>query len=264
MGTVNMSVFTRLEDHVFVITLGGSGITPWGTALEEHRINPGTVAALEEALDTALAHDSVQAVLVRHEGKFFSNGMDLKYIEANPGEATHSLQVGAERLMAKLLTFPVPTVAAIKGHFTAAGAMLGLSFDKRVMRADRGYFFVPAIDIGLVYSPGQTELMKAKTPQSMHVDTLAFAKRYTAKDLHPLGVVDQIAPEADVDRIALEMAKELCAKGKNALYRQAMHGIKKNLYSEAYRLLTSNTIQGMGFENKPIGVDRAPTLTAKL
>ena len=28
--------------------------------------------------------------------------------------------------MARILTFPLPTVAAINGHFTAAGAMLGL------------------------------------------------------------------------------------------------------------------------------------------
>jgi len=215
------------------------------------------VEDLNKALDAADSNPSVQAVLVRHEGKFFSNGMDLKFIEANP-EAAQGLQGDAERLMARILTFPLPTVAAIKGHFCAAGGMLGLSFDKRIMREDRGLFFVPAVDIGLIYSPGQTELMKAKTPQSMHLDMLAFAKRYTAKDLFPLGVVDRMVPLEDVDSTALAMAQELCAKGKNSLYRHTMHGIKKNLYRTAYDLLTSETIQGMGFENKPKGIDRAP------
>jgi enoyl-CoA hydratase/carnithine racemase len=41
------------------------------------------------------------------------------------------------------------TVAAINGHFCAAGAMLGLAFDMRVMRTDKGMFFVPAVDLGL-------------------------------------------------------------------------------------------------------------------
>ena len=54
---------------------------------------------------------------------------DLKWIEANPGKPTQDLQVAAERLMARILTFPLPTVAAINGHFTAAGAMLGLRFE---------------------------------------------------------------------------------------------------------------------------------------
>ena len=35
-----------------------------------------------------------------------------------------------------ILTLGMPTVAALNGHITAGGAMLGLSFDKRLMVAD--------------------------------------------------------------------------------------------------------------------------------
>jgi len=126
------------------------------------------------------------------------------------------------------------------------------------MRVDRGYFFVPAIDIGLVYSPGQTALMKSKTPMAMHLDMIALAKRYTAKDLLQYAVVEKVAETHEVDGTALLLAKQMTAKGKNALYRRTMHGIKKNLYAEAYGLLTSDHIEGMGFQNKPKGVDRAP------
>jgi hypothetical protein len=34
--------------------------------------------------------------------------------------------------------------------------MLGFAFDVRIMTSDRGLFFVPGIDLGLVYSPGTT------------------------------------------------------------------------------------------------------------
>ena len=126
------------------------------------------------------------------------------------------------------------------------------------MRVDRGYFFVPAIDIGLVYSPGQTALMTAKTPTAMHLDMIGFAKRYNAKELLDFAVVEQVAETHEVDGAALLLAKRLTAKGKNALYRRTLHGIKKNLYADAYRLLTADQIEGMGFQNKPKGVDRAP------
>jgi enoyl-CoA hydratase/carnithine racemase len=121
------------------------------------------VEGLNDALDRALADSTVQSVLVHNEGKFFCNGMDLLWIDSHPAEA-NQLQADAEALMARIVAFPLPTVAAIKGHFTAAGAMLGLSFDVRVMSADHGYFFVPAIDLGLVYSPGKL----TQLPASLH------------------------------------------------------------------------------------------------
>lgn len=40
--------------------------------------------------------------------------------------------------------------------------MFGLCFDYRVMNGGRGYFFVPGVDLGIIYSSFQVELMKAK------------------------------------------------------------------------------------------------------
>ena len=55
-----MSIQYHVEEAVAVITLGGTGKTSWGTAIEEHRINPQTVDGLNAALDRALADSSVQ------------------------------------------------------------------------------------------------------------------------------------------------------------------------------------------------------------
>ena len=160
--------------------------------------------------------------------------------------------------MARIVAFPLPTVAAIKGHFTAAGGMLGLSFDVRVMSSDRGYFFVPAIDLGLVYSPGMTSLMMNKTPFSMHRDMIQFAKRFSAADLLSAHVVEKAVPGVEVFDMAWSLAVGLKAKGKNARYRDTMHKIKLNMYADTVRLLTDkDAFQGMGFENKEKGVETA-------
>ena len=72
--------------------------------------------------------------------------MDLKWIDANLDKAD-GLQKTAEKALAKLLTCPVPTVASMAGHATAAGAMLSLACDWRVM-GERGLFFIPAVELG--------------------------------------------------------------------------------------------------------------------
>jgi Delta3-Delta2-enoyl-CoA isomerase len=72
-------------------------------------------------------------------GEIWSNGLDLEWL----GQNQDRVQVFVDQvheLLASLLAAPLPTVAAIQGHCFAAGAMLALAHDWRVMRADRGYF----------------------------------------------------------------------------------------------------------------------------
>eukprot|EP00936_MAST-01D_sp_MAST-1D-sp1_P000614 g614.t1 len=257
----------EVEDGVAVITMRGKGISPHGTPLEEHRIEPRTIAALNDALDAAIAHSGVQAVVVAGEGRFFCNGLDLKWVDAHLGDEANRMQLAAEKLLARILTFELPTVAAVNGHCTAAGAMLALSFDYRVMNADRGWFFVPGIDLGLVYSPGMTTLMQAKTPTVMHLPMIGYAQRYGGKDLAALGVAHRAASGGPPGVLseALALAQSLRVKGRDAQYRRTLGAIKCRLYNVPARLLCANDVheQAMGFENKPKGIDR-PQQSSKL
>ena len=115
----------------------------------------------------------------------------------SPETASHPVWADGERLLARLLTFPLPTAAAINGHWVAWGCMLGLAFDYRVMREDRGFMFVPAVDIGAIYSTGFTELMRAKVSRNVLRDMITFAKRYSASDLVEEGVVS-VSPTRSV------------------------------------------------------------------
>lgn len=235
-----------IVDKVAVVTLlSPEGSFPWGTRVQEHRINPLLIKQVNAALDTA-EKEGAEAIVVTGEGKFFCNGMDLQYISANVAEST-KIQTQAELLLARILTFGTPTVAALNGHFTAAGAMLGLAFDVRVMPSDsRGLFFVPGIDIGLVYSEGMTELMKAKMPQPMWTDVLSFGNRYQCPELLQNGVVNVAPSSSELLSAALEVAQGLRSKGKDEKTRQTMHGIKRNLYKDAVKAL-GKEVEDMGF-----------------
>ena len=120
---------------------GTAPALPWGTPVREHRLNPWLVGSLRERLDAV--EDNCACLVVHAEGTFFSNGLDLAWIDAHGGDGEAArFASSVDALFARLLTFPVPTVAAINGHWCAAGGMQGcaLTFGHA---ADRGYFLCP-------------------------------------------------------------------------------------------------------------------------
>ncbi|MCG2942458.1 enoyl-CoA hydratase/isomerase family protein, partial [Escherichia coli] len=66
-------------------------------------------------------------------------------------------------LFSRVLTFSLPTAAAVNGHAFGGGAMLAMAHDYRVMRDDRGYFCFPEVDINIPFTPGMAALIQAKT-----------------------------------------------------------------------------------------------------
>lgn len=137
-------VSLRYSDGIALITMCGvEGELPWGTKREEHRWNPPLVRALNLALDATEQEGEASAVVVANEGRFWSNGFDLKFVDAHNPTTVAEHGVKLADLMARILCFPLPTIAAFSGHWCAAGGMMGLTFDYRVMATDRGFFFHP-------------------------------------------------------------------------------------------------------------------------
>src|SRR3954471_7277247 len=140
------------RDGVAVVALTGG----------ENRFHPDVLDALDAALDGIEEGGGPAALVLTGEGKFFSNGLDLDYLAAAGPDDTRSNIGRVHGLLARILGFPGFTVAAIGGHAFAAGAMLALACDQRVMRADRGYFCLPEVDLGLPFTPGMQALITSR------------------------------------------------------------------------------------------------------
>ena len=111
------------DDGIALITLIGirpenrqnSPLLPWGTPIHEHRLSPPVVRGLQHCLDTAEADTAVRAVVVVGEGHFWSNGLDLAYLDSVTPEKGVQFTAEINALMARILCFPIPTVAALNG-----------------------------------------------------------------------------------------------------------------------------------------------------
>ena len=212
----------------------------WGTNPEEHRFNPEFLDEFTMVLDEIGEDPSIVGLVVTAEGKYFSNGVDINYIKSRP-ETAFYLQKQVELLMARILTLNMLTICVLNGHTTAAGALLSLAFDFRYM-GKRGFFFLPAVDLGIVYSHGMIELVKAKvTDPRIHRDLMILSKRYTSEDLVGSGVVDKITDSGVSGAVEF-----LTANAKQN--KKSLHEIKRRMYHLVAEELRNERISDMHWE----------------
>ena len=217
-----------LDRHgdVAVVNLGQRDVSD-----TENRFHPDWAAELDSLLDEVLAHDGPGALVTTASGKFYSNGLDLDWLQANRDQwESYVRQVQA--LLARVLTFPMITVAALPGHTFAAGAMLALAQDRRVMRADRGFMCFPEVDIAIPFTPGMNALIVAKLPVGTAHESMTTGRRYGGAEAAACGLVDQAAAEDEVLELAVEQAQALAGKRGPTL-----GAIKSELYADVVRKL---------------------------
>ena len=183
----------------------------------ENRFNPESLAALNGALDEIEGDAEAGAAVLTGEGKFFSNGLDLEWMGSAPEGGAAEVVEGTMRLLARILLFPKPLVAAINGHSFAGGAMLALACDERVMRTDRGYFCLPEADINLPFTPGMSALIRLRlNPQTAH-EAMLTGRRYSAEQAHAAGIVRAAVPEEEVVTTATELARPYGGKNGDVI-----------------------------------------------
>jgi Delta3-Delta2-enoyl-CoA isomerase len=208
---------------------GDVSILRWNDG--ENRFGATSVARWHDLLDELARIEGPQALVVTGSGKYFSNGLDLAAIMAEPEHAAAILD-GVHRIFGRLLLFPAYTVAAINGHAYAAGAMLSAAFDRRVMRADRGYWCLPEVDLGLPLTPGMHAVVTARLPQPAAAEAMITGRRYTSAEALDAGIVDELASETDLLELAVNRAAAMAGKHRSVI---ATH--KRQLFGAAAAVL---------------------------
>jgi enoyl-CoA hydratase/carnithine racemase len=218
------------DGEVFVLDLGA----------DENRFNPTSVAEINKLLDEVEAAAGPRALVLAASGKFWSNGLDLEWMAANQADIPSHVD-NVHALLSRVLTLPVPTVAAIQGHCFAAGAMLALGADFRVMRGDRGFFCLPEVDIHIPFTPGMAALIQARLSKKTAHEAMTTGRRYGGTDALAAGIVDAVAGEGEVLSTAVGIARGLAAK-----HGATLGAIKQGMYGPAVAALALPQTTGLG------------------
>jgi enoyl-CoA hydratase/carnithine racemase len=209
-----MGINVHYEEKIAVLDLGD----------DENRFSPAFLDEINAHLDDVAGADA-QGLVTTGGGKFYSNGLDLDWLMAH-GDQTQSYVGRVQGMLARFLTLPVPSAAAVVGHAFGAGAMLALAHDFRVMRSDRGFFCFPEVDIRIPFTPGMAALIQAKLTPQAAIASMTTGRRFGGDDAASLGIVDAVADEGAVTAAAVDIVRPLDGKDAGTLgaIKQAMFG----------------------------------------
>jgi enoyl-CoA hydratase/carnithine racemase len=187
--------------------------------------------AIASALAELAAEDSdVRCLVVTGAGEVFSAGYEIGEI------GNGRFREEAERLVAHPFTeaiqtleeFPYPTLAALPGHTIGGGLELALACDLRIA-AHEAKLGMPPAKLGLVYSHTGLRRFLDTIGLPRTRELFLLGNYIDAHTAHAWGLVNRMAPRAELEAATLALAHELAANaplsqiGNKRVIRALLH-----------------------------------------
>jgi enoyl-CoA hydratase/carnithine racemase len=224
--------YLRREGSVFVLYLGNED-----EEINENRFHPTWLKAMNALLDEVEASEGSAALVTTNTGKFYTNGLDTEYVFSH-GDQLPAYLDEIHELYARLLAFPMATVAALRGHAFGGGAMLALAHDFRVMRADRGYWCLPEVTLNMPFTFGMNQIVTDRLPKQTAIAAMTTGRQFGGVAALEAGIVDATAAQGEELAAAVQMASALVAtRGAN------LAGIKRGIHADILAALAKPTAE---------------------
>ncbi len=193
---------------------------------------PGTVDELYRVLDHARMSPDVGCVLLTGNGPSpkdggwaFCSGGDQRIRgrdgyrygdddnRVDPARAgrLHILEV--QRL---IRTMPKVVICVVPGWAAGGGHSLHVVCDLTLASAEHARFKQTDADVGSFDGGYGSAGLARQVGQKFAREIFFLGKEYTADQMHRMGAVNEVVPHADLERVAVEWAQEICRKSPTA------------------------------------------------
>jgi methylglutaconyl-CoA hydratase len=218
------------EDGVASVTLNRAEV--------HNAFNDAIIADLTGTLRRLGDDDKVQAVVLRAEGKSFSAGADLGWMQrmANYGHAENLADAGALAELMRVLNFlPKPTVARVQGAAFGGGVGLVACCDIAIA-SDAASFSLSEVRLGLIPAVISPYVVAAIGERAARRYFLT-AERFGADEALRIGLVHQVVPADQLDS-AVDTILTRLSEGGPAAQRAA----KDLIFAVAHRPIDAGLI----------------------
>jgi enoyl-CoA hydratase/carnithine racemase len=205
---------------------------------KRNALSSAVIAQLGEALRAAAADPAVRCVVLRGEGAMFSSGMDTADLAA-VADDPKPLRVWRDGILAiwnLCEDMAKPTIAQIHGACLGGAAELALACDLRVMAADAVIGLVET-RVGLIPDLGGCSRLPALVGLGRAKELILASRLVDGTEAERIGLVNRVAPAAELDAATDALAAELLACAPLAV------GLAKGVLNAAARPALAQTLE---------------------
>ncbi len=203
-----------MSDEILVAVADAVATVTMNRPAQRNAMNSAMLTDLRAAFDDLESRRDVRVVVVRGAGSAFCAGMDLKEMESRGGARDPEADVVG--VLQRVERSRHPTIALVHGDAIAGGCELALHCDLRVMAAT-ARIGMPLARIGMIVPfPLGQKLVEIIGPA--HTRHLLFTGRLIdGRRAYEIGMVHEVAPAAEVDSVALTLARTIADNAPLAL-----------------------------------------------
>ena len=195
---------------------------------------PGTVDELYRALDHARMTSDVGCVVLTGNGPSpkdggwaFCSGGDqrirgrdgYRYAEGETAETIDPARTGRLHILEvqRLIRFmPKPVICAVNGWAAGGGHSLHVVCDLSLASREHARFKQTDADVASFAGGFGSAYLARQVGQKFAREIFFLGKEYSAEDAHRMGMVNAVVPHAELERTALEWARQICGKSPTA------------------------------------------------
>lgn len=200
----------ELKGHIFCMTLN---------RVEKHNaFDDKLILSMQKALDEAIQNPDVRVILLKSNGKHFSAGADLAWMQRMASFTEAENLADAKQLARLLYTFsesPKPTIAMIQGAAFGGGAGLAAACDIAIA-AENARFCFSEVKLGLIPAVISPYVIRAIGERSARWLFMS-AETIDASRALQLNLIQQCISEENLLKHTLAYAQQLTELPQKAL-----------------------------------------------
>ncbi|MCW2679099.1 MAG: naphthoate synthase [Frankiales bacterium] len=233
---------------------------------------PGTVDELYRVLDHARMSPDVGCILLTGNGPSpkdggwaFCSGGDQRirgragyqYASGDTAETVDPARAGRLHILEVqrlIRTMPKVVICVVPGWAAGGGHSLHVVCDLTLASAEHARFKQTDADVGSFDGGYGSAGLARQVGQKFAREIFFLGKEYTADQMHRMGAVNEVVPHADLEKVAIEWAQEVCRKSPTAqrMLKYAFNAIDDGMVGqqvfagEATRLayMTDEAVEG--------------------